>query len=252
MIRAIGFDPGWAKTGVSCVIRHGPGQVQSHGVRVIQTSKNHHKQFERMRASMDDERRLSEFYKAFCEVIDLVKPHIIGVEAYTIYDSKEYTNLRDAAAAFLDILGLKKGATISTSELLEAVSKTATQVAGTIGKLSKAVDAFRVQRGRGDAAKSYGVYTTVCCAAYRFGVPVYVFLPVDRCKVATGQARASKVEVAQGLIKLIAGLQADVEERISATGLHEHAYDAAGHAYLAAEHYAKWIGGGGAQRELQL
>ena len=253
----LGFDPGWAKTGAGGVALLDGGSLTSTGVQLIKTAPEKAKRFERMRVSMDDNRRLIEQYDAICLIIEKIKPAVIGVETYTIFESKEYEKLRDTAAKLMEDLGIGKGelpkltgkdaaerlyqllfGTLVASEVSQERAKV---LLGRISTLAKAVDAFRVVRGRGAAAKTYGIYSAVQCAARRYNIPIYTFAPIDLKKAACGQFKASKDEVAQGLCKVIGGLREMVETRIRARLMHEHVYDASGHGWLALREYTSWL-----------
>jgi Holliday junction resolvasome RuvABC endonuclease subunit len=240
---ALGIDPGWAKCGIAAIASV-DGTYRSAGVRLVRTSPNKDKRFEHLRVAADDERRLREYYEAFCESIEKVKPHVIGVEVYTIREVREYEQLRDAAAAFLSYVGLGGKAAPPFSTAMEFVTHVGGAWEGFMDRcrgLARAVDAFRVVRGRGAAAKTYGVYTTAMCAAYRYGVPIYPFMATDLKKRATGQVRATKKAVEDALCQVIEGLREDVDTNIKAKKMHEHLFDAGGHGLMALEAYQKWV-----------
>jgi len=244
-VMSMGVDPGFAKSGIGGVY-YSEGRLHSAGVKLIKTEKNKEKRFENLRASMDDEARFHIMYEGICESIETLRPCVIGVEVYTIFESKEYERLRDAAAGFLGLFGLVKGqgAAFKTPvELLEALAgeNMFAKFIEWLSKLSKAVDAFRVQRGRGNAAKTFGAYVLVLAAAYRYKIPIYGFMPIDLKKAACGRASATKDDVARALSARIEGLQVKVESKVRAKLMHEHVYDASGHAMLALETYQRWM-----------
>lgn len=238
----LGFDPGWAKTGIGAVAQHRDGSFVSAGVDLVLTSPDHTKKFQRQ--SVDDNRRLEVYFRAACAAIEKIRPDVIGVEQYTIFESNEYEELRKAAEAFVAFLGLKRGAKpifSSPAELAQAFASgdLFKKFLELLGDLSKAVDAFRQQRGRGAAAKTYGVYTAVCCAAYLYRIPIFIFRPVDLKKAVCGRPKASKEEVAAALIPRIVGLQEKVESKVRQVKLREHVYDGAGMALLALTEFTK-------------
>lgn len=245
-LMALGIDPGWAKCGIAAVARTDEGVLVSAGVRMIQTSPNKDKRFERLRVSMDDERRLREYYEGICRAIEDVRPHVLGVEAYTIRETVEYEKLRDAAATFVGFLGVGGRSSrlpfATADEFLRALtgSMFPTFLAH-VAAVADAVAAFKAVRGRGAAAKTYGVYAAALCAAYRFGLPVYVFMPVDLKKRACRQASAGKKDVEDALCREVQGLRALVDTKIRAKTMHEHVFDAAGHAVMALEEYSHWL-----------
>lgn len=235
-VTAVGFDPGWAKTGIGAVRLYPDGRLECAGAGLVQTAPAKQKQFERLRASADDERRLREQWAAFARVLDQAKPSVVGVEVYTVYESPVYERLRDANVALLKALGVSKGAEV-TEAAIAAVEPAALSVR--LSAVSRTADGFRVQRGRGDAAKTYGVYAAVQCAAFAAQVPVYGFMPADLKKATCGDDR-SKEAVEEGLRRRVSDL--DLHLAPIAPSLRNHAADAVGHAMLAALRYVEWVG----------
>lgn len=245
-LMALGVDPGLANTGIGAIAALPDGRVVSAGVEFIKTEKNKDKRFEHLRVSMDDARRLEEIHKGLTLAVDRIKPSVIGVETYTVFDSTDHTHLRDVAAAFVGFLGLTRGAKPSFNDAAAFAAVFADP--SLFGKflehlvaLSESTDAFRVARGRGDAAKTYGVYTLVLSIAFARGIPIYAFMPVDLKKIACGRAQASKTEVADGLKLRIEGLEDKMTEKGVAKSKQEHCYDSSGHALLALLEYQKWV-----------
>lgn len=247
---ALGFDPGWRRTGIGAVHRLADGRIISAGQRLVHTQTAKEKRFERLRVSMDDERRHREFYLAFCAAIEAIKPQVVGVENYTIYNPTEYERLRKVAGQFLAFLGLgqktAKPAFKTPTEFREIFSRETafSKLLEQLGSLKEAVDAFKVKRGQGAAAKTYGVLVAVLCACYRYNIPVYVFMPADRTLRIAGKAHATKEEVEAALCRKIPGLQDDVQGRIKAKTHQNHVYDGTAHALLALEEWEKWMGDG--------
>jgi Holliday junction resolvasome RuvABC endonuclease subunit len=253
-VMGVGFDPGFAYTGIGAVAVLADGRRLSAGVELIRTEPEKRKQFEHLRVSSDDNRRHDVYYDAACSAIERLRPVVVGVETYTIFESREYEHLRDAAKGLLEVLALDKKDAPSPLDLktIDDIFERAQQATGVsdeeldrtfrarLAKLGKAHDDFRIQRGRGNAAKTYGVYRSVCCAARRYGVPVYGYMPVDLKKYACGKAKASKEEVAAGLGRRIELLHEKVHEKVRAASLHNHVYDASGVADMALEAYLSW------------
>ena len=239
-LKGLGGDPGFARTGYGAVALHQPtGEYMSLGVELVKTEPNKEKRFEHLRVSADDSRRLKIYYDATCAAIEKIGPHVLGVECYTIFESREYERLRDAATTLIKYAGIPKGRLDDATQLLERLGSQS--VVPAIVALAKAVDDFRIQRGRGAAAKTYGVYTAFCCAAYRYNLPVYIFMPMDLKMAACNKKSASKEEVADALALKIKGLREKVESKIRAKSMHEHVYDASGHGMLALHNYSKWL-----------
>lgn len=246
-VTALGIDPGFQRCGIGAVHRAADGQLVSAGVRYVEIKKGKGKGFEQLRVSMDDERRVHGYYDAFVSAIEAVEPKVVGVECYTVHEPVEYQYLRSSAAAFMAFLGLGgKNArpTFATPEAFLAAfrdSEIFIQFLKLLGDLKYRVDAFKYVRGRGAAAKTMLVYSAALCAAYRFGLPVFVFMPVDLKKAATGGVKASKEDVEAGLCQLIPGLEVKVAAKIPAKGQRNHVYDAVGHAYMALREYERWL-----------
>lgn len=245
-VMALGIDPGFALTGFGgvalCTWPDGSTTYDSQGVELVVTEPNKEKRFESMRVALDDVRRIQVYYDATVRLIEILRPRVIGVETYTIYDSKEYTNLRKAGADVFEALGVtpKVAADTTLPELPPAEDARAEPFRKELVKLAKAVDKFREVPGRGQAAKTYGVYCAVLSAARQHKIPIYPFAPIDLKKRACGRPKATKDEVAGGLVRTIRGLQNAVTTKIRATTRHEHAYDASGHGLLALEYYMAW------------
>lgn len=257
-LMGLGYDPGWARHGQGGVVMFPDGRLVSAGVDFHLIEKGKGKEFEKLRVSVDDNRRLRAHYEMACRAIERLQPDVIGVECYTIYESQEYTKLRDAAFNFLEFLGFNKPKKTDKPNAdalaLRAALQSAATFAGAVAAdkiyrkflahietLASAVDKFRVQRGRGDAAKTYGVYAAVCCAAFRYNIPTYVFLPIDLKRAACGKHRATKEEVAAGLGMKIEGLHEKVQAKIRRADWYEHVYDAAGHGMMAVQTYARFM-----------
>jgi Holliday junction resolvasome RuvABC endonuclease subunit len=242
---ALGIDPGWAKCGISAVARS-EGRLISAGVKLVKTGRNKDKRFEHLRVSMDDERRHREYFDAFCESIEKVQPHVIGVEVYTIHESKDYEKTRNAAAAFLAFMGLGGKAArapfSSPAELLEVMGNEDVfkQFLGHMEAMQLAVAGFKKARGRGAAAKTYGVYTSALAAARKYKIPIYGFMPVDLKKRACRKVSASKKEVEDALGNEVEGLKDNID-KVRAKTMHEHLYDASGHGVMALETYEHWM-----------
>lgn len=251
-LMGLGYDPGWAKHGQAGVVMMPDGKLVSAGVDFHLVEKGKGKEFEKLRVSVDDNRRMKTHYEMACQAIEKLKPDVIGVECYTIYESQEYVKLRDAAAKFLEFLGLAGQLTAASRARAQALNASSDDFAiairdgwsdftRTLNLVRAAVDKFRVVRGRGDAAKTYGVYAAVCCAAFRYNIPTYVFLPMDLKMAACGKRSATKEEVMVALGMKIEGLHEKVHSKIRRAAFHEHVYDAAGHGMLAVQTYARFL-----------
>lgn len=244
-VLSLGIDPGFAMTGCSAVAMLPDGSLLSAGAAMVRTEKNKDKRFERQRVSMDDSRRFREFYDAFSAMVEKMRPHVIGVECYTIFDPKNHDLLRENVQRFMAFLGLARGAKpafTSPSEFLQALAAPGMfdQFLAHLIAMSASSDAFRAERGRGDAHKTFGVYLTVLNVAFRYNIPAYGYMPVDLKKFACGKASASKEEVIAALDVRVPNLRDKVTEKGIARGQHNHVYDATGHALLALNDFVAW------------
>jgi len=244
-VTAMGIDPGFAKCGIGCLHRMDDGSVVPGGVRLVTTSPSKGKRFHKVRTSMDDERRVREYYTAFCESIELVKPKVLGVEVYTVYDNAD---VRPQVRKFLSMFAIKAGSSVPTSlaspgALVDVFGKAEflKKFLKGLEELSKACEVRSFsQRGRGAAAKTLMVYSAACCAGYRYGIPVFGFMPVDLKKGVCGRSSATKDDVGRALCAKIPGLEEQVTAKVRAKTMHEHVYDGVGHAYLALQEFEKW------------
>lgn len=199
---------------------------------MVRTEPSNGKSFSKMRTSMDDARRIQIIWSHVNSVIELLKPDVIGVEAYTVYEPKEGRLLKDAAADILESVPLAAppsadGAVVTAPPLSIDINFT---------KLTKLREALAVQKGGpglGQAAKTILVYGVVLGAAYKAGVPVFVFSPSDLKTTFGGSRGASKDDVGAGLVRIVHGLDAQLAEKVPQKTLREHAQDATGHAVLA-------------------
>lgn len=204
----------------------------SRGVRVVRTEPSNGKNFSKLRTSMDDARRIQIIWSHVNSVIELLKPDVIGVEAYTVYEPKEGRLLKDAAQDILERVPLAPPPSAEggvTTAPPVSVDISFTQLL----KLREALAAQKGGPGLGQAAKTILVYGVVLGAAYKAGVPVFVFSPSDLKTTFGGSRGASKDDVGQGLIQLVRGLDAQLAEKVPQKTLREHAQDATGHAVLA-------------------
>lgn len=230
---AIGIDPGFAKTGLAAVALYADGRIGSCGVDMVVSHKNNDKEFAHVRQGVLDLARIELVYAETCKRIELLHPAVIGVETYTIFDSDEYVNLRKTSGETLEMFEVRPGALPTLETFHQTVREKAPALVDSLRALAGAVDKFKVVRGRGDASKTYGTFIAVCAAAWRHGIPVLPFTPVDLKKFATGRSKASKEEVASALGSRVEGLNEAVARKRIPRGLQEHVYDASGHALMA-------------------
>ena len=217
---SLGVDPGFASTGIGAV-EYVDGVYRSRGVMLSVTEPAKGKGHTKLRTTWDDERRVRLHWTAVTEAIAKLKPDVIGVEAYTIYEPKGAEDLRNtarAAARALQSPGLFGGDLAAS--------------------LNAAVEASEHRGiGLGQAAKTVLVYGVVLGAAYTVNCPVFIFHPFDIKQRIAKKRGASKDEVGAAIYQLVQGSQAHVEAKVRARTKHEHVTDALGHAVLALQEY---------------
>lgn len=241
-ILALGVDPGWARTGVTLVARHAD-RVECWGVRYLKAQDDRQLKGH-VRQSHLDETRHRYFYDQLCELVEARPPHVIGVETYVIRESTDYEALRAAAAELLSFLGVSRGrvAFASGREFLAAFERPEafSRFLEHLNQMGSALQAFKVAQGRGAAAKTYGVYTTVLNVARRYNIPVYSFTPTDLKMWACNARSASKGQVQASVEQRVIGMRDVVAREIRAKSEWDHVFDAAGHAVMAAERYIEF------------
>ena len=80
-IRILGIDPGFASTGVACLVRDENGAIRVESVRVLSTKKASKKQRVALRVSADDLRRSRALWDGMHELAEGV--HAVAYEVYT-------------------------------------------------------------------------------------------------------------------------------------------------------------------------
>ena len=237
IIRALGIDPGLAKTGLGCVARFPDGSYRSLGVRVSRTEPGRDKAFaSRVRASQEDQHRIRQHWVQFQHAIELIRPQVIGIENYLTFEPKDVKELREAAGNVVGFLGTSAP---SVEDLQRATSAAFVhRFARTLVELASKVNFASKGIGLGQAAKTIAVFGAALCAGYTAGVPIFVFQPSDIKRFGGGRG-ATKEQVGQGLEQLVHGLSEQVAEKVPQKTLKEHAWDATGHAILAADALAE-------------
>lgn len=224
---ALGIDPGWASTGIAGVALI-PEGVVSRGVRLVTTSDDRDRH---ERQAVADLRRLYAFVDAFTEVISRLKPQVLGVECYTVFDT---TDARPEARALLNTIPQTAAATLAASQTdLVAVLAGIQQATGPLAEVTYE----KTQRaGRGKAAKTLMVYTAAILAARQANVVVYPAMATD-LKRRTGNPKASKSEVGAWVRAQVQRIDDALDARKIAKSNQEHVLDATGHAVLALEKF---------------
>jgi Holliday junction resolvasome RuvABC endonuclease subunit len=234
-IVSLGLDPGLRNTGISAVERFYDGTYRTRGVRVIVTEPSKDKAFSRYRSSADDQRRIREHWNHITAAIQLMKPNVIGIENYVIFEPPDIVGLKAAAT---DVLALFGGAPDGLS--LDVIHAAISQLPDKLQALHKAVEKnTRTGIGLGQAAKTIAVYGAALGAAYAAGVPVLVFEPHDRTRQIGGRKGASKEDVGRAVEARVHGLAEQMAEKVRQKTLKEHAWDATALAILAAEEYVR-------------
>ncbi len=231
-ITALGIDPGLASTGIGCVDRTADGQYVSRGVRLSRTEPARGKQFTRARTSEDDQRRVREHWNAVQSAIETIRPSVVGIENYTVYEPREVTETRKIVQ---DLLGLLPAGT--PTELTSACIAHADRFHRLVEDLRSLAGGGRGGIGLGQAAKTVMVFGAALAAAYAAGVPVFVFQPADLKVRFGGRRGASKEDVGRGAEGVVQGLADVVRQKVPQKTLQEHVWDASAHAVLAADEY---------------
>ena len=172
--------------------------------------------------------------------MEVVKPHCIGIENYTVFEPNDVAKVRGAAE---DILALFGGtvATLALGDFRELLQgEFAVRLLDKVARLAEVLRGnTRSHAGLGQAAKTIAVYGAALAVAFAAGIPVFVFQPSDLKKRFAGKKSASKEEVGQGVTALVFGLEEAMTIKVPQRTMREHAYDATGHAILGAEVYAQ-------------
>jgi Holliday junction resolvasome RuvABC endonuclease subunit len=235
---ALGIDPGFASTGISVVARFADGSYRSCGVKVSRTKKIHDRSYDRLNTTADDDsRRLREHQERIVDAIVRIKPHVIGIENYLVFEPKGPMLLRLASTELLGLLGQDptQVARCTTDEVL---------LAHLVNRLQAVKEALGMYvsdaAGLGNAAKTIAVFGMVHSIAHHAGVKILTFPPAALKQRFGGKRGASKEEVGQGLQQIVHDLTEKVNEAVPQKRLKEHAWDATGHAILAADLYASF------------
>lgn len=85
--------------------------------------------------------------------------------------------------------------------------------------------------GKGSGWKALFAYAMTCAVGFGADIPVLAFTPTELKRGVCGRPDADKLDVEQGLYTKVSGLQQALAGLPA--GMHEHAADAVGHAYLA-------------------
>jgi len=235
-IVCLGIDPGLRSTGIGAVERMDDGTYRTRGVRLSRTTPEKGKAFSRMRTSADDARRLREHWHNLSSAIELIKPDVIAVENYLIFEPRDVGELRAKAQM---LTGFLPG--VPSQDVLQTVAADAAlaqRFGAAMGQLSQvAARGTGSAIGLGQAAKTVAVYGVALGAAYTAGVPVFVFEPGDRTRRIAQKKGASKEEVGRAVEAIVTGLDVVMKEKVPQKTLKEHAWDASALAVLGAEEY---------------
>lgn len=240
-IISLGIDPGLRDTGIAAVERFPDGTYRTRGLRVSHTEPTKDKAFTNFRSSADEQRRLREHWLQITNAIQLLKPDVIGVENYLVFEPQDVSKLRQAAQDLLGLFGNALGAT-PLEQFQEFVRHggTAARLLELLFALSETVNKnTRDAIGLGQAAKTIAVYGCALGAAYSSGVPVLVFEPGDRTRMVRRTKGVSKEEVGAFVESHVVGLKEYIAQKVTQKTRREHVWDATAHAILAAEQYVQ-------------
>lgn len=238
-VRAVGVDPGLANTGICGVVYDiDTGAYSCGGIAFVKTKSQNAAKETHLRKTVFTVRRVERIWTDLQRLVGAFSPDIIGVEAYSVYEGKDYQNLRDAAHAVFKALGVdvKKGfptAGVAAFRDFLIPHLARPDFYAALNKLRIATDQFRFVRGRGDAAQTLLAYGAVLCTGYAGGTPVMPFQPADLKREVAGRKSATKADVAAAVEELVPDLAGTLEAQKVAKGDREHVYDAAGHGILA-------------------
>lgn len=238
LVRAVGVDPGLANTGICALtLNTDTGEYRCDGIAFVKTKSQKAAGETHLRKTVFTVRRVERVYRELERIVDAFVPDVVGVEQYTVYEGKDYQNLRDAAQAVFQTLGVdvkrgfpSQGTVAFRDFLLPHLDRP--DFFAAMNKLRIAADAFRFVRGRGDAAQTLLIFATVLCTAYRLEAPVFPWMPADIKRAVVGKKSATKADIARGICERVPNLEETVQAQVRAKGDHEHVYDAAAHAYL--------------------
>lgn len=174
-------------------------------------------------------------WQAVTSAIDIIKPHVISVENYSVRTPPDVIAMQSTTKKLTDFWG----ASVKDSPYTKLASdEVADTLVGLMGPLTALVSAGTSSAvGLGQAAKTIAVYGAVLGAAFSAGVPVFVFEPADRALRIVGKKGASKEEVGAAITKLVIGLEEQMAEKVPQKTKKDHAWDATCFAVLGAREY---------------
>jgi Holliday junction resolvasome RuvABC endonuclease subunit len=235
-VTALGLDPGLRDLGISAVERFADGSYRTRGVRVSHTEPTRDKAFSNLRSSADDQRRLRDHWSQITDAIRLIKPDVIGVENYLVFEPQDVAKLRDAAGELIGLFGGAVAAEDLPALLLHG--DLASRLLARVNALREVhARNTRDAVGLGQASKTIAVYGTALGAAFTAGIPVFVFEPSDRTRLVARRKGVSKEEVGAYVEAKVHGLAEYIAVNVKQKTRREHVWDATAHALLAAEQY---------------
>ena len=216
MLVGMGIDPGLKHTGIAAVAQGADGGFESRGVRVVVTEPDKRRG---LRVSVDDVRRYRAVSSEVTAALDVIQPHVVGIETYSIFEPRDTARLRD---------------------LIAAVCANPAEFPGHVTELRRlAATANRSAVGLGQASKTLAVVGICLSACWARNIPAFLFEPADRTRRLLGRRSASKEDVGRAITEIVSGLQEQIQTKITQRTRHEHAWDATCHAILGIEQYTK-------------
>lgn len=233
MTRVLGIDLGLANPGFAAVEQTDTGVVL-RGLRYVETQKD----AKAASVFADDARRIHEIYDQVCELMARVKPDVVAMEGYAVYDTKAQDDMRDASRRLLATLGFtgadRRGALRSGEELGKAAASARfmADMTDSATGLWNAIQAIGNTAGRGNAAKVLEVQGACLAVCWQTQTPHLLQTPGQIRTFLGCKPRASKLDVHAAVLARLPNLDELAAARGIPAGKREHVTDAAAHALL--------------------
>lgn len=240
--RALAFDLGLANCAAAAVQRF-DGRFSCRGVRYMPTASDP----KHPSASMDDARRLRELYAHGVEMVAAVRPDVIVMEAYTVYDTKWVDDLRVLADRLLATFGYggkrsAPGVLRSTAAFMQAAGSVTfyASVLDILEGTQKTLAQAGKTRGRGAAAKVLAVQGVILSVAFQYDIPYILQTPTQIRQVLLGRPKGTKEEIAAAVRARLPDVDAACDAKMVPREKREHCLDAAAHALLGIDTFERY------------
>lgn len=240
--RALAWDLGLANAAAAAV-QHLDGKLTLRGVRYMPTTAD----AKHPSASMDDARRLRELYVHAVEMVAAVRPNVIVMEAYTVYDTKWIEDLRVLASRLLATLGFggrrsAPGALRSAAAFAQAA--TSPTLYTSMLDIAEGVDKTLAQagktRGRGAAAKVLSVQGVILSVAFQYDIPYLLQTPTQIRHALLNRPKGTKEEIAAAVRARLPDIEGACDAKGIPADKREHCLDAAAHALLGLDTFERY------------